>query len=205
METVLQGGRSYWLPIRIPKVKALCFVVSTEPPGCRRAGNWPKAEFPHLLHFVRSPPPPWTLSAWALWNHVFILLMGKIDLCPRGTHSPQSCAFLWVICWWPDDIQTTSQLSGYWDSGQDLWDDYQGYHGLLNSKQTKAINFFTESVCCSQELRTTVNIVLKNVFCFTCEFLCNLNSKKRIHSRDTGVGRIFFFFFLWENVFIKEE
>ena len=38
-----------------------------------------------------------------------------------------------------------------------------------------------------------MNIVLKNVFCFTYGFLCTLNSKKRIHKREGG-GEEFFFF-----------
>ena len=41
-----------------------------------------------------------------------------------------------------------------------------------------------------------MNIVLKNVFYFTYEFLCTLNSKKRIHKREGG-GE--------EFIFLKEE
>lgn len=43
-----------------------------------------------------------------------------------------------------------------------------------------------------------MNIVLKNAFYFTYEFLCNLNPKKRIHKTEDGGEEIFFFF-------LKEE
>lgn len=70
--------------------------------------------------------------------------------------------------------------------------DYIASSTHSKTKQNKTINFFTEIFYCSIELGTTMNIVLKNVFYFTYEFLCTLNSKKRIHKREGG-GEEFFF------------
>ena len=64
-------------------------------------------------------------------------------------------------------------------------------------KKKKPINFLPEIFYCPIELGTTMNIVLKNAFYFTYEFLCNLNPKKRIHKTEDG-GEEFFFF-------LKEE
>ena len=49
-----------------------------------------------------------------------------------------------------------------------------------------------------------MNIVLKNAFYFTYEFLCNLNPKKRIHKTEDG-GEEFFFFFKGRVYLEKNE
>lgn len=92
--------------------------------------NFPSSAFVH-------PIPLESLGMGSLELH-FNIANRKVWSLPPETHSPQSFAFLWVICWWLDDVHIGSQLSGYQDTGQSLWDDYQRLTWLPQLKSNKS-------------------------------------------------------------------